>query len=193
MTEGTGAAAPTPPSVVVVMGVSSSGKTTIAALVAQLLDWELADADSFHSSANIQKMQRGIPLTDEDRWPWLRAIAAWIDATRTAGRHGIVACSALKRSYRDILIGGREDVRLVYLKGGRDLLARRMALRQGHFMPLSLLQSQFDTLEEPGPDERPIIVSIDARPQDIVRQILTSLHLTAPTVKPATKRSTKKL
>jgi gluconokinase len=169
-----------PPAVLVIMGVTGSGKTTIGALVAALLRWELADADSFHSAANVQKMRSRIPLTDEDRWPWLRAIAAWIDETRRAGRHGVVACSALKRSYRDILVGTRHDVRLVYLKGDAALIGHRAAKRRGHFMPVALLQSQFDTLEEPGADENPIVVSIDADPEAIAARILAELHIEAP-------------
>ncbi len=165
------------PAVIVVMGVSGSGKTTIAALLAGLLHWQFADADSFHPPANVQKMHSGIPLTDEDRWPWLRAIAAWIDAQRSTARHGIVACSALKRSYRNILIDGRQDVALVYLKGEMELIAHRMASRHEHFMPLALLQSQFDTLEEPGPEEHPLVVSIDAAPHDIADSIVAALHL----------------
>ena len=163
------------PAILVVMGVSGSGKTTVAVLLAGLLNWGLADADSFHSAASVRKMASGIPLTDEDRWPWLHAIAAWIDETRRAGRHGIVTCSALKRSYRKILIDGRPDVRLVYLKGDAELIGRRMAKRHGHFMPAALLQSQFDTLEEPGPDENPIVVSVAAEPQAIAARIVAEL------------------
>lgn len=163
------------PAVLVVMGVSGSGKTTIAVLLAERLHWELADADSFHSAANVRKMQSGIALTDEDRSPWLHAIAAWIDETRRAGRRGIVTCSALKRSYRTILIDGRQGVRLVYLKGDAELIGGRMAKRHGHFMPPGLLQSQFDTLEEPGPDENPITVSVAAEPHSIVARILAEL------------------
>jgi gluconokinase len=120
-------------------------------------------------------MHAGEPLTDEDRWPWLQAIAAWIDATRRTGNHGTVACSALKRAYRDILVGERRDVRIVYLKGDRDLIARRMAARDDHFMPPSLLDSQFATLEEPQLDERPIVVSIVPHPREIVEEIVTRL------------------
>ena len=163
------------PSAVVVMGVSGSGKTTIGELLADRLHWELADADSFHSAANIAKMRRGVALTDQDRLPWLRAIADWIDAARLARRHAVVTCSALKRAYRDIIIDGRRDVRLVYLKGDFDLVERRMAARHGHYMPVALLRSQFQALEEPGSDEWPIVVSIDAPPQDIVSQIIVAL------------------
>ncbi len=143
------------PSVVVVMGVSGSGKTTVASLLAGRLGWEFEDGDDFHPAANVEKMQSGSPLTDEDRWPWLAAIAAWIDKVRAEGRHGVVTCSGLKRAYRDVLVGGRPDVRLVYLKGDRELIGRRMAARHGHFMPTSLLDSQFRTLEEPGPTRTP--------------------------------------
>jgi gluconokinase len=165
-------------SVVVVMGVSGSGKSTIAAMLANRLHWTYEDADWFHPPANVEKMHSGKPLTDEDRWPWLNAIAAWIDATRRAGGHATIACSALKRTYRDILVGDRRNVRLVYLKGERELIAQRMALRHGHFMPPSLLESQFATLQEPGVDEHPIVVSIDARPHEIVDRVIAKLGLT---------------
>jgi gluconokinase len=162
-------------STVVVMGVSGSGKSTIASMLAQRLHWVYEDADWFHSKSNIEKMHHGEPLNDQDRWPWLRAIAAWIDTTRRAGGHGVVACSALKRSYRDILIGDRRDVRLVFLKGDLDLIARRIAARADHFMPSTLLESQFAALEEPQPDERPIVVSIAPHPRDIVEAIVSQL------------------
>jgi carbohydrate kinase (thermoresistant glucokinase family) len=163
--------------VVIIMGVSGSGKSTIGSLLAQRLRWEFEDADWFHPTSNIDKMHRGIPLTDEDRWPWLRAIAAWIDKTRRSGGHGIIACSALKRRYRNVLIGDRADVRLVYLKGDETLIARRIATRHEHFMPPSLLHSQFKELEEPGPDENPIIVSIESEPREIAARILSALDL----------------
>lgn len=161
------------PSVIVIMGVSGSGKSTIASMLAHRLDWEFQDA--LHPAANVEKMRRSVPLTDEDRWPWLRAIAAWIDKAGSTGQRGIIACSALRRSYRDILVGDRSDVRIVYLKGDRELIARRMAARNGHFMPAGLLNSQFQTLEEPGPDENPIVVSIDATPPEVVDAILGEL------------------
>jgi carbohydrate kinase (thermoresistant glucokinase family) len=138
------------------------------------------DGDDFHPPANIEKMHAGIPLTDRDRWPWLRAIAAWIDERRAAGGHGVVACSALRRAYREVLRGGRPDVRLVYLKGDIALIARRQAARHGHFMPASLMRSQFDTLEEPGADEQPITVSVELRPQEIVEAVLRGLGPLAP-------------
>jgi carbohydrate kinase (thermoresistant glucokinase family) len=163
------------PAVVVVMGVSGSGKSTIGALLAAQLSWRFEDGDRFHPAANVEKMRRGIPLTDDDRWPWLRAIAEWIDQTRQGGEHAVVACSALKRRYRDILVGDRRDVRLVYLDGEEALIARRIAIRHEHFMPQSLLHSQFQALESPGPDENPITVSIAPAPDQIVARILASL------------------
>lgn len=163
-------------SVIVVMGVSGSGKTTIAARLAERLGWQFAEADTFHSAANVAKMRGGTPLTDEDRRPWLEAIAAWIDARRAAGEPGVVTCSALKRRYRDVLIGERADVRLVYLKGSYDLIAPRMATRSGHYMPVALLQSQFDALEEPQADENAIVVSSESRPDDIVEEVLGTLR-----------------
>jgi gluconokinase len=165
------------PAVAIVMGVSGSGKSTIGALLARRLHWEFEDADWFHPASNIEKMHNGIPLTDEDRWPWLDAIATWIDTERYAGRHGIIACSALKRRYRDVLIGDRADVRLVYLKGDETLIARRFATRHEHFMPRSLLHSQFEALEEPGPDENPVTVSIEPAPREIVARILSALNM----------------
>jgi gluconokinase len=164
-----------PSSVLVVMGVAGSGKSTIGAQLAIRLHWEFEDGDWFHPARNIEKMHRGIALTDEDRWPWLNAIADFIDATRRQGTHAVVACSALKRRYRAIIVGNRPDVRLIYLKGDMALIARRIAARHEHFMPQSLLQSQFDALEEPGPDETPIVVSIEPRPREIVAQILAAL------------------
>jgi gluconokinase len=165
------------PAVVIIMGVSGCGKSTIGGLLARRLHWEYEDADWLHPASNVDKMHRGIPLTDEDRWPWLKAVAAWIDETRRSGGHGAVACSALKRRYRDILIGTRADVRLVYLKGDETLIARRFATRHEHFMPRSLLHSQFEALEEPGPDENPIVVSIEPEPREIVARIAAALNV----------------
>ena len=166
------------------MGVSGSGKSTIAALLASRLQWELEDADWFHPASNVDKMHSGIPLTDEDRWPWLDAVAAWIDKTRHASGHGVIACPALKRRYRDVLISSRIGVRLVYLKGDETLIARRIATHHEHFMPRSLQHSQFETLEEPGPDENPIIVSIEPRPRDIVAGILLALNMVEDVLRP---------
>lgn len=161
--------------VLVIMGVSGSGKTTVGALLAGRLGWDFAEADDFHPAANIAKMRRGIPLDDADRLPWLRAIAAQIDRWRAEGKKGVVTCSALKRRYRDIIVGDRTGVRLVYLKGDRELVAHRLAARHGHFMPATLLDSQFADLEEPGPEERPIVVSIGDPPHALVERIVAAL------------------
>jgi len=164
---------------IVVMGVSGAGKSTIAAMLALRLGWTYEDADWFHPPHNVEKMHAGEPLTDEDRLPWLQGIAAWIEATRRQGGHGVCACSALKRAYREILVAGHSDVRLVFLKGERELIARRMTLRHGHFMPPSLLDSQFAALEEPGPEEHPVTVSIAARPHEIIDAIVAKLASSA--------------
>jgi len=179
---------PTLPMILVVMGVSGSGKTTIGTQLALALRWDFEDADWFHPSRNIDKMHAGIPLTDEDRAPWLIAIADFIDRARVAGQHAVVTCSALKRRYRAVIVGNRPDVRLIYLKGDMELIARRIATRHEHFMPASLLQSQFDALEEPGPDENAIVVSIAPRPREIVAAILDALKMPAPQADAAPSR-----
>ncbi len=157
------------------MGVSGSGKTTIGRLLAERLNYAFRDADEFHPPENIEKMRRGEPLTDADRQPWLDAIAAFIGNTLAAHGHAVVTCSALKQSYRDQLIGERSAVRLVFLRGDMKQIASRLATRRGHFMPAQLLQSQFDALEEPDQDEHPLAVSIAARPEIIVAEILDRL------------------
>lgn len=164
------------PSVLVVMGVSGSGKSTIGSQVALHLHWDFEDGDWFHPVRNIDKMHAGTPLTDEDRAPWLIAIANFIDTTRGAGGHAVVACSALKRRYRTVIIGNRPDVRLIYLKGDMALIERRIAARHEHFMPRSLLQSQFDALEEPTAAENAIVTSIEPRPREIVANIMAALN-----------------
>lgn len=158
------------------MGVSGSGKTTIARGVADRFGWELLEGDTFHPAANIEKMTKGIPLDDDDRRPWLEAIAAAVDEHLAAGKSIVVACSALKRSYRDILIGPRKDVALVYLKGTHALIGDRMGQRKGHFMPPSLLASQFTTLEEPAPDEKAITVLVEPPAEEVVAEVLKKLQ-----------------
>jgi carbohydrate kinase (thermoresistant glucokinase family) len=165
--------------IVVVMGVSGSGKTTVAAMLAGALHCQFLEGDDLHPPSNVAKMHGGTPLTDADRWPWLRKIAAEIDGWRSHGESGVVTCSALKRTYRDILIGDRPDVTLVYLRGSRELIRQRMAARHEHFMPAALLDSQFATLEEPGPDERPVVVDIGGRPAEIVAEIVRQLETRA--------------
>ncbi|HEY4163190.1 MAG TPA: ribose-5-phosphate isomerase RpiA [Dongiaceae bacterium] len=167
------------PPVLVVMGISGSGKSTIAEILAARLGWRFEEGDSLHPEANVAKMHAGIPLTDEDRKPWLEHVAAWIDGQRTGKQPGIITCSALKRSYRQIVIGNRPEVRLVYLRGGRDLIAEHLAGRHGHFMPPTLLQSQIDTLEEPGPDEEPLTVDVGPSPDQVAETIIRLLGTSA--------------
>jgi gluconokinase len=164
------------PVVAVMMGVSGSGKTTIAEGVAARLGWDVIEGDRFHPPANIAKMSSGIPLDDADRLPWLQAIAAAIGAHLAAGKSAVVACSALKRAYRRILIGTHTDVPLVYLQGSRELIGERVAARTNHFMPPALLDSQFATLQEPGADEHPIVVSVSPPPAVIVEAVITQLR-----------------
>jgi gluconokinase len=162
--------------IVVVMGVSGSGKTTVAKDLAAALHCPFLEGDDLHPRANVEKMSKGTPLTDADRLPWLRAIAGKIDGWRSHGESGVVTCSALKRTYRDILIGDRKDVTLAYLKGSRALIERRMAARHNHFMPVALLDSQFGTLEEPETDEHAIVVDVDGQPAEIVTEIVRQLR-----------------
>jgi gluconokinase len=169
--------APKTPCALIVMGVSGSGKSTIAEKLAQRLNWTYEDGDKFHPAGNVAKMSAGHPLTDEDRWPWLQAIAHEIDRVCKSGEHVVIACSALKRSYRDVLVHGRSDVRIVYLDGTQELIAGRLAQRKGHFMPPGLLASQFKTLEPPGMDENPVTVSIDASVEEIVDDTISQIRL----------------
>ena len=166
--------------IAVVMGVSGSGKTTVAKGLARQEGWILLEGDSFHPPANIAKMKAGTPLTDEDRWPWLRAIAAKEDELLAAGQSAVVACSALKRAYRDILIGDRPNTVLVYLRGSKALIGARMQARKDHFMPPALLDSQFATLEEPGPDEHPLIADIGGSQEDVVADVMRQLQERLP-------------
>jgi carbohydrate kinase (thermoresistant glucokinase family) len=161
--------------ILVMMGVSGSGKSTVAKILAARLGWPFEEGDDLHPQSNIAKMKAGTPLTDADRLPWLARVAAWIDRQRGSRQPGIITCSALKRSYRQIIIGDRPEVRLVYLRGSRNVLAARLAQRRGHFMPASLLDSQLDTLEEPGPDENPLTVDIDSPVDAVADEIIRRL------------------
>jgi gluconokinase len=165
------------PCALVVMGVSGSGKSTIGERLAERLSWSYEDGDKFHPLSNVAKMSAGQPLTDEDRWPWLQAIAGEIDRVCDAGQRAVIACSALKRAYREILVHGRSDVRIIYLKGTQQLIANRLAERKGHFMPPGLLASQCKTLEPPDRSENPVTVSIDASVDVIVDDIVSQLKL----------------
>lgn len=141
------------PVILIVAGVSGTGKTTVGALLAGRLHWRFADADTFHPEANVAKMRAGIALTDADREPWLRAITTWMDERIAADESGVVTCSALKRRYRDRLLDGRPTASLVFLQVSREVLEQRVASRPHHFFPETLLNSQLSTMEPPGPDE----------------------------------------
>lgn len=165
------------PPVLVVMGVSGAGKTSVAQALSSRLGWAFEEGDLLHPAANVAKMHEGIPLTDADRQPWLAAVAAWIDGQLAAWLPGIIACSALKRSYRRMIVGSRPRIHLLYLRGDAALIADRLTHRYGHFMPPSLLQSQFDTLEEPGPEEDPLIVDIGPPADEIAEAIIRMLGM----------------
>jgi ribose 5-phosphate isomerase A len=167
------------PPVLVIMGASGSGKSTIAEELSARLGWPFQEGDSLHPQANIAKMHAGIPLTDADRLPWLERVAGWIDGHRSRKQPGIITCSALKRTYRQIIIGDRPEVRLVYLRGGRDLIAEHLAGRHGHFMPPALLRSQIDTLEEPDSSEDPLTVDAGASAAHIADEIIRFLASSA--------------
>lgn len=161
--------------VLVVMGVSGSGKSTVAAMVSTRLGWDFEEGDELHPPDNVAKMAAGHPLTDADRRPWLRRVAAWIIDHTAAGRPGVITCSALRRSYRDVLRG--EHVVFVYLTGDRGQIAQRIAARHGHYMPASLLDSQFATLEPPDPDEQVIRLDVGATPSELATEVIERLHL----------------
>lgn len=163
--------------IVIVAGVAGSGKTTIGTRLASRLGWRFADADGFHPAANVAKMHAGVPLTDEDRVPWLHAIGAWMDDLIAAGRSGVATCSALKRAYRDELLSGRPVVTMVFLEVSRDVLVRRLDTRLGHFFPEDLLDSQLQTLEQPAPDERVLTVPADGDVAHTMAEISARLRL----------------
>ena len=163
------------PLVLIVMGVSGSGKSTIAEAINKHLRWPFQEGDALHPPSNVQKMHASIPLTDEDRAPWLLAVKRWIDARCEAGEPGLVTCSALKRSYRDGLIDHRPQVRLLYLQANPAVLEERLNNRTGHFMPASLLESQLRTLEEPSADEQPIRVCVESSLEQTVAEALAAL------------------
>ncbi|QSN60823.1 MULTISPECIES: gluconokinase [unclassified Caballeronia] len=160
--------------ILIAMGVSGAGKTRIGELLAERLHCPFTDGDAFHSAANKEKMHHGIPLTDEDRWPWLKTIRAAIEEKQRAGETAVFTCSSLKRSYRDILRDGDKDVCFVYLHGTFETLQERLQTRTGHFFDPSLLTSQLNTLEEPGEDEA-IIESIEKTPEQIVDDVIEKL------------------
>jgi carbohydrate kinase (thermoresistant glucokinase family) len=165
--------------VVVIMGVSGAGKTTVGRRLARQLCWNFAEGDALHSPENLAKMKSGQPLTDADRAPWLAAVGEVIDGWLRRGECGVITCSALKRSYRRQIIGDHQAVRLVSLEGPRELIAERLAVRRDHFMPAGLLDSQFATLEPPAPDENPITVGINRPVEEIIDQVLGVLSLSA--------------
>ena len=171
--------------IVILAGVSGSGKTTVGQLLADRLGWPFADGDSFHPPANVAKMSAGIPLTDDDRWPWLAAIGAWMDARIAVGGSGVMACSALRRRYRDVLREGRTEVRLVFLEVSREIGLTRLRARPGHFFKARLLDSQFDALEPPAPAEGALVLAAGQSPDDLVAVIISGLGLIAPGERPA--------
>jgi gluconokinase len=160
----------------VVMGVSGSGKTTVAQRVAQRLGWVFAEGDDFHSPANVAKMRAGHPLTDEDRWPWLRTLADWIGAREAAEEDAVLTCSALKRAYRDVLAGGHPSVRFVHVTASDSTIRRRLEHRRGHYMPASLLASQLAALEPLQPDEPGLTLPGDGEPDDVVSDLVARLE-----------------
>jgi gluconokinase len=165
--------------IVIVAGVAGSGKTTVGIMLADRLRWRFADADAFHSQANIAKMRSGVPLTDADRGPWLAAIAAWMDERIAAGESAIAGCSALKQSSRDELLTGRPAARVAFLEISRDLAGARLVARHGHFFTAALLDSQFAALEPPQETEQLIVLDATATPDRLVAEIIGRFGLTA--------------
>ncbi|MGL5851741.1 MAG: gluconokinase [Phycicoccus sp.] len=169
------------PDVVVVMGVASVGKTTVAKGLSTLTGWVFAEGDAFHPEANIAKMSAGHPLTDDDRLPWLHAIRDWMTTTVATGSSAVVTCSALRRSYRDVLRGAEASVRFLHLSAPESLVGERMGSRSGHFMPPSLLRSQFETLEPLDDDELAegsVVVSVGGTAAEVLRRCADALGLT---------------
>ena len=158
------------PAVLVLMGVSGSGKTTVGTQLADALGWPFVDGDDFHPEANVEKMASGQPLTDDDRWPWLRAIRDFIHERLERGEPALVACSALKGAYRDVLLDGNDGAYIVHLSGSYNLIRERMEARTDHFFDAEMLQSQFDALEVPDAEDV-LTVSIDQPPRAIVQEI----------------------
>lgn len=158
---------------IVVMGVSGCGKSLVGEALAERLGRPFAEADDFHPPANIAKMESGHALTDEDRWPWLRSLGAWMAEQESAGQQSVITCSALRRVYRDLLRESVDGVAFVHLHGDMELIAERMGKRAGHFMPTSLLQSQFDTLEPLEADEEGVVLDIAASPEELVEQAVS--------------------
>ena len=162
--------------VVVIFGVSGAGKTTLSKLLARELGWAFYEADNLHSPGNVEKMHASIPLTDEDRWPWLESLRELVKRSLAAGENANLACSALKKKYRDCLQVGA-DVRFVYLRGSYELIANQLRHRRGHFMNPALLQSQFADLEEPRPTEGAIVIELGRSPNELVKEIKSTLRL----------------
>ncbi|HEX9464274.1 MAG TPA: gluconokinase [Alphaproteobacteria bacterium] len=162
--------------IVILMGVAGAGKTTVGESLAQRLGARFIEGDTFHPAANVEKMRAGTPLSDDDRLPWLAAIAGEIGRCLARGETAVIACSALKRAYRTILIGGRAAVRVVHLEGTPSLIQARLDARRGHYMPASLLPSQFAALEPPATDEAAVSVDVSGAPQDIVAAICAALN-----------------
>ncbi|HEY5320468.1 MAG TPA: gluconokinase [Galbitalea sp.] len=165
------------PIVLVFMGVSGCGKSTVAALLAGRLGWPFEEGDSLHPQANIDKMAAGHPLDDDDRWPWLEKVAEWVEERLDAGENALITCSALKRSYRDMINRRGTGVQFVYLAGSKETIGARLATRQGHFMPPALLDSQFADLEEPTPDEPALRIDVGPAPAVIADEVVTAFAL----------------
>lgn len=166
-----------PPDVIVVMGVSGSGKSTVAKGIATTMRWDFAEGDEFHPRENVEKMASGQPLTDEDRWPWLRLIGDWISERVSRGESAVVACSALRRAYRDVLREGRPQVRFCHVLADPEVIEDRMGQREGHYMPASLLPSQLATLEDLEADEPGVVVPNEGSAADVLGRALRALRL----------------